>query len=81
MSGESHPDRMALFFYIMHKEMLLVIDVQNYFVRKNSKAYISNSEKMVKNMNNIIKIFQDNKRLIVFLKFVPSKNTNNFKKW
>jgi len=65
----------------MHKEMLLVIDVQNYFVRKNSKAYISNSEKMVKNMNNIIKIFQDNKRLIVFLKFVPSKNTNNFKKW
>jgi len=56
MSGESHPDRMALFFY--GNRLLLIIDVQNYFFEQNSKAYIKGSNLMIRKINRTIKFFE-----------------------
>jgi|GEM_PF-2381243 len=80
MSGESHPDRMALFFF-MGNRLLLIIDVQNYFFEQNSKAYIKGSNLMIRKINRTIKFFEKNNEPIIFVKFVPSKRKNNFDKW
>lgn len=65
----------------MKKSLLLIVDVQNYFFEKRSKAYIKGSKKLITKINRLIKIFEENKNPIIFLKFIPSKRKNNFNKW
>ncbi|MEO0288912.1 MAG: cysteine hydrolase [candidate division WOR-3 bacterium] len=65
----------------MKKSLLLIIDVQNYFFEKRSKAYIPGAENLMKKLNAVIKIFEENKNPIIFLQFVPSKRKTNFNRW
>lgn len=65
----------------MKRSLLLVVDVQNYFFEKRSKAYIRGTKYLLKKMNDVIKIFEKNKNPVIFLQFVPSKRETNFNRW
>lgn len=48
------------------KSALLVIDMQNFFCEKKSHAYISETPKIIKNINKLVSIYKTNKRPVIF---------------
>lgn len=59
------------------KKALLVIDMQNIFVGKNSAKYIFkyNKDKLISSVNNIIDINKDN--LVIYIKNIMTNNLFN----
>jgi nicotinamidase-related amidase len=74
MSGESHPDQGWLF---MFKNILFVIDVQNYFFRPDSKAYISESKIILKKINRAVEFFNLNGGCVLYTRFINPKEANS----
>lgn len=61
---------------------LLVIDMQEYFLDKNSHAFLSNSLPIIPKIKKLIKFFRKKKRPVIFTQHVNTlKNAKMLKEW
>jgi isochorismate hydrolase len=61
---------------------LLVIDMQNYFTDKNSHAFIPASKSIIKRIKNLISLFRENNKNIIFTRHINTiENANMLSKW
>ncbi|MCX7944446.1 MAG: cysteine hydrolase [Deltaproteobacteria bacterium] len=61
----------------LKKPALIVIDVQNYFFQKGFHAYIRSSQKIIKPINHLIKLFLNHNFETIFTKQVFPKNKSH----
>lgn len=61
---------------------LLVIDMQNYFTDESSHAYIPAVRSIIKPINNLIMLFRENEKEIIFTRHINTEdNANMLSKW
>lgn len=61
---------------------LLVIDMQDFFLKDKSHAYIPSSNSIIKNINKLIKVFKAKNRPIVFTRHINDEsNAKMMKIW
>ncbi len=65
----------------INKSALLILDMQNIFLNKNSHAFIPSSEKIINKINNLINIFQKNNASIIFTQHYNNNEHIQMKKW
>jgi isochorismate hydrolase len=66
----------------IHNSALIVIDMQNYFTDKNSHAFIPASKNIIEPIRNLISIFRENNKSIIFTRHINTiENANMLSKW
>jgi isochorismate hydrolase len=61
---------------------LLVIDMQNYFIDESSHAFIPASKNIIKPIENLIAVFRENGKIIIFTRHINTfENANMLSKW
>lgn len=61
---------------------LLVIDMQNYFTDESSHAFIPATKSIIKPINNLISLFRENDKNIIFTRHINTEdNANMLSKW
>lgn len=64
------------------KSALIVLDMQEYFLNKNSHAYIPSVEAILPNIKKLIDFFEKQGRPVIFTKHINTeKNAKMMKKW
>ena len=67
---------------LLRDAVLVVVDVQNYFFKEDSYARIPSSEKIVFRINEVIRVFEDYRRLIVYTQQIyPRKYSHPMRRW
>jgi isochorismate hydrolase len=56
---------------------LIVVDMQHYFIDKDSHANIPSSDTIIENVAELIEIYRSNNLPVIFTKFVVKKNKDN----
>ncbi len=61
---------------------LLVIDMQNYFTDESSHAFIPAVKSIIKPINNLISLFRENEKELIFTRHINTEdNANMLSKW
>lgn len=61
---------------------LLVIDMQNYFTDESSHAFIPATKSIIKPINNLISLFRENDKNVIFTRHINTvENANMLSKW
>ncbi len=64
------------------KTALIVTDIQNYFFKKGSRAYIRGSGRIIRPVNKLIRIFAERGLKVVFTKQIfPSEPFHPMRRW
>jgi len=63
------------------KAALLVIDVQEYFTRPGSHAYIPSSKKIISRINGLIEAFHEIGRPVIFTRHIDVDPKNVMSRW
>ncbi|MHA2364312.1 MAG: isochorismatase family protein [Candidatus Hodarchaeales archaeon] len=64
------------------KSALLLLDIQNYFFRKSSHAFIPSAPPIIKNIQKLMDLFIDNNRPIIITRHINTvKNSGQMSKW
>jgi bifunctional isochorismate lyase/aryl carrier protein len=69
------------FRFDLKKASLLVIDVQDYFTKKGSHAFIPSSTKIIPNINSLIDKFHKANRPIIFTRHIDVEKNNMMSRW
>lgn len=68
--------------FIPNISALLVIDMQRYFLEKNSHAFLPSATSIIPNINRLIKYFNKKNRPVIFTQHINTKkNAKMLKKW
>jgi len=66
----------------LDKAALLVLDMQNFFVDKNSHAYVPSVGSIIPTINSLISFMSDKKRPIIYTRHITSdKSDDLMRKW
>ncbi|MGC8928044.1 MAG: cysteine hydrolase family protein [Myxococcota bacterium] len=61
---------------------LIIVDVQNYFFKKGSYAYIKGSENIIRPINNLIELFSNKRKDVVFtMQTFPISPSHPMRRW
>lgn len=66
------PDYRKINFNI-RQSALIVTDMQEYFLNKNSHAYIPASESIVEDISSLVSVFRKNNRPVIFTRHINTK--------
>lgn len=61
-----------------NKTALLVLDMQNVFLKENSHAFIPSATTIIPKIESLIKIFMDNKKLVLYTRHISVESNNYF---
>ena len=73
----------SAFSFDIKNSALIVIDVQKYFLNKNSHAYIPSCEEVIINIKKLINLYEKNNLPIIFTRhaYLEKENPGIMKKW
>ncbi|MCG3215970.1 MAG: isochorismatase family protein [Candidatus Heimdallarchaeota archaeon] len=70
------------FKFDINKAALLVLDMQDFFVKHDSHANVPSIESIIPTINNLISFMKDRRRPIIYTKHITSENPEDLmKKW
>ncbi|MFC1659071.1 cysteine hydrolase [Pseudomonadota bacterium] len=61
--------------------VLLVVDMQDFFLHENSHAYVQNKKRIIKNIKKLIKSYKTKNLPIIFTRHIGSNNSLANKWW
>lgn len=80
---DKYSKKNSAFSFNLQNSALLVIDAQEYFINKNSHAYIPSSKAVISSVRELISLYEKNNLPIVFTRhaYLKKENPGIMKKW
>jgi bifunctional isochorismate lyase/aryl carrier protein len=73
--------KMKVFKLEPQKAALLIIDMQKYFVDKESSAYVPSADTLVPKINKLIDVFSKHRRPIIFTRHIDTEESMMRRWW